>query len=169
MNYIRSAGALLLPLVLGSCSELVVDTGEVCLVPKEIECECEFPVEGFSCSLDEGPLVEGQPILCTGTYPADQSYEIRAFLYEGGGGYSKKEKCKVEIDGSKLMVRGRFWHAPEQDAIVEPGAVASCEVGPLAAGTWTIEYGGRSIEVEIGDADTVQEMVCVESMDRHSR
>jgi hypothetical protein len=132
-------------LALGGC-ELVKNTGEVCVVPKDVMCD------------DHG---------CEGHYPADTAFEVEALLYEGGQGYSTHEKCTVEVDGHHLIVEGSFWHEREKDAIVEPPAVANCEVPPLAAGTWTLEFGGGEVEFEVG-SDELQPMACAVSEDQHT-
>lgn len=159
-------------LVVGGC-ESVRNTGFVCLVPEDLQCACSSgDTSGADdCVTPELPLDEwaygnGDPV-CVGSYPADASYEVAAFLYEGGGGYSIKAKCKVSREGDRIRVKSHFWHEREQDAIVEPGATATCGVGQLSAGTWTLEYGGNSVDVEIG-AEGVQSMVCVESDKQHS-
>lgn len=169
----RKIHALLLPslFVLGSCSEYVTNSGVVCLVPKEVVCTFNLDWgESTPGPVPEVPLDAAEIVdwTCTGTYPADVDYEVVAYLYEGGQGYSSKEKCKIDVAGMQVDVTGHFWHGPERDAIVEPGATATCTVGSLSAGTWTLEFGGNSVEVEVGDADAIQGMVCVESDKQHT-
>lgn len=156
-------------LSLASC-EVVKNTGQVCLIPKDALCTCMNETGGevgtdFECALPSEYSTED--FACEGTYPADVTYEIDARLYEGGNGYAVKEKCKVEVDGDRLRVSAKFRHKPEQDAIVEPPAYTTCEVGPLAAGTYVLEYGDNEAKVEIGDDSTIQRMVCVESTMQH--
>jgi hypothetical protein len=153
-----------LVLALAGC-ELVKNTGRVCLVPKDVECTCEGSDEAYGCGLLDEFSSAG--VSCRGTYPANVSYEIDAHLYEGGMGYAVKEKCKVKVKDDRLRVTASFWHEPEQDAIVEPPAHTTCSVGTLAAGTWILEYGDNQATVEIGDADLIQDMVCVESTKQH--
>lgn len=161
--------ALLILAGAGAGCELVKNTGQVCLVPKNVQCTCENGTDGldedYECGLPSEYYT--QDFDCDGTYPADVSYEIDARLYTGGNGYAVKETCKVTVDGERLRVKAKFWHKAEQDAIVEPPAYTTCEVGPLAAGTYVLEYGDNQAEVEIGDDSTVQPMVCVESTMQH--
>lgn len=159
--------ACVLLLALAGC-ELVKDTGRVCLVPNQVECTCGYDEDSYDCGLPGDYSDDYESISCRGSYPAGVSYEIDARLYEGGQGYAVKEKCKVKVSDNRLHVKARFWHEPEQDAIVEPPAYTTCSTGPLAAGTWILEYGDNQATVEIGDADLVQDMVCVESSKQHA-
>jgi hypothetical protein len=165
----RTVHALFLPalLVLGSCSEYVTNSGVACLVPKQVVCAWDHHAGEGPNRYHGLPELEIDGWWCTGTYPANVEYEVAAYLYEGGQGYSSKEKCKVDVEGTRLDVTGHFWHGPERDAIVEPGATALCSVGVLSAGTWTLEFGGNSMDVEIGDAEAIQDMICVESDKQH--
>lgn len=159
---------------LGGC-EYVTNTGFACLVPQQLECECpSFDTDdgASGCTTPELPLddwsyQQGDPV-CRGTYPGDTSYEVAVFLYEGGQGYSVKEKCKVKREGRRIEIEGHFWHEPERDAIVEPGATATCGVGKLAPGSYTLVYGDAELDIEIGDADSSVSMHCVESGKVHT-
>jgi hypothetical protein len=163
-----------LAVLLGSC-EYVTNTGFACLIPQELECECpslDTDDGNEDCTTPSLPLddweYQNQPPVCTGKYPGNASYEVAVYLYEGGQGYSVKEKCKVKVDGQAIVIKGHFWHEPERDAIVEPGATASCSVGKLAPGLYTLVYGDAQLDIQIGDADSTLPMHCVESGKVHT-
>ena len=87
-------------LVTLSGCEFVKDTGEICLVPQQVECVCpegHSLAGGWDCDLPDG--YARYDVECRGTYPADAGYTIDARLYDGGNGYAVKEKCKVKLDG----------------------------------------------------------------------
>jgi hypothetical protein len=163
----------LLSLALAGC-ELVKNTGEACLVPKDLMCTCLHDYGEGACEYAEIPwggesfdLPIEASYTCEGTYPANTALELEVLLYTGGNGYGVKEKCKVKVEGKRLTVEARFWHEPEQDAIREPAVLATCDVPPLAAGTYSLEFGGTEVEVEVG-TDEIQDMACALSEDQHN-
>jgi hypothetical protein len=151
----RSVIALLA--VLAAC-ERYEDTGRACLLPHEMEChvgdsESDTGLEYHLCDLSFG-------CDCTGYYPANTAFDVHALMSSGGGGYTDKEKCRVEMDGDfQLSVKASYVQKPEQVAIVEPAAEATCTTPTLAAGDWTLRYGGGEVVFRVGDAEP-QMMAC---------
>jgi hypothetical protein len=151
-------------LTLGGCGELVEDTGQACLVPKDVTCTCAIP-EDVACEYpwipwDMGPLPLEQWVICEGQYSVGAEYEIEAMLRSPGGGPATDEQCSVDVEGKRLIVSSSYRQLPDRDDAVEQAVVVSCEVPTtLDAGTWTLQFGTAEVEFEVG-GDEVQDMAC---------
>jgi hypothetical protein len=152
-----TAALLFVPL---SFTERYEDTGRACVVPRDVECFLSFSDESDTGLEMEYCDLWSNSCDCEGLYPANEAYELHAYMSSGGGGYTKKAKCSVELVGDHhLSVEGSYKQLPERDAIVEPAAEASCTTPVLAAGIWTLSYGDGEVMFRVGD-DEVQQMAC---------
>jgi hypothetical protein len=156
--------AIALIVVLAACDRFE-DTGQVCVVPEQVECQSADDSGGNAFAGDRRaawcPTGLGN-CDCLGTYPENQVYQVQAKLGVGGGGNAVKIKCDVKLDGDhQLLVKASYWEqAEEADMIFEPATETTCETPVLTVGEWTLRYGDGEVVFRVGDDDQ-QDIACV--------
>ena len=130
--------------------ELVVDTGDACLIP-----------EGAACSYGYSGAPDGD---CTlGDVPDGAQLEV--VVFNPGTGHSWDIECSAEIVGEReLEISGSFRWKPDQEHDGEPPVIANCTTPPLSAGEWTIRYGTATAKAYVPSQDV--EAACLSSVSR---
>lgn len=146
----------LLVVLLTSCSVRHEGTGRACVLP--LEMSCGDVGESESGDYPYCDVING--CYCTGLYPADQAFDVHAIISGGGGGYTSKEKCSVEVVGDhQLSVAASYRQKPMIDHIYLPPVEVTCMTPTLTAGDWTIRYGEGEATFRVG-ADERQDIAC---------
>ena len=146
--------------LLTACSVRHEGVGRACVLPIEMECGVD---NGDSDSDTGSPFQYCEPIydcVCTGYYPANQAFEVGAIISNGGGGYTSKEKCNVELTGDhQLSVTASYRQKPMIDDIYLPPVDVTCMTPTLAAGDWTLRYGEGEATFRVG-TDELEAFAC---------